>query len=112
MNSKQKTLLTALVAVAAVCFIALIIFPNFIQTGGVDQAGWCHRNLLDIDAAIGQWALENKKPDGTIVTTNDILPYLPHGKMPKCPVGGHYILTKVGEPARCSVPTSEHKLVH
>jgi len=101
------------IAVVTGTATALLILGSsfFVYSHGVDQAAVCRLNLEYLDMATSQWAFENKKPDGTLITTNDIMPYLKYG-MPKCPIGGQYILTKVGEMPRCSIPTNEHKIVY
>jgi hypothetical protein len=71
----------------------------------------CINNLRQIDAAINEWALEKGKTNGTVVTENDIKPYLklgPDGQLPKCPMGGKYIFGKVGNipQVTCSLGTT------
>ena len=109
---RKKQLQAALVLSAVFCVFAFVIFPNFVRTGGVDQAAWCKNNLRQLDASIEQWALENKLTNGAKIQTNEIIRYLARGEIPKCPVGGKYILTKVGIDAFCSKSASEHKLTH
>ena len=64
-------------------------------------------NLRQIDAAKQQWALENGKKVGDLVTEADITPYLSGGKIPKSPAGGKYTIGKVGENPTCSIPGHE-----
>src|ERR1044071_197784 len=64
----------------------------------------CVNNLRIIDAAIQQWALDNRKPPGTKVTPADLSRYLPNGVMPNCPGGGVYNLGGVNIPTTCSLP--------
>jgi outer membrane lipoprotein-sorting protein len=71
----------------------------------VSQRNACINNLRQIDAAKNQWALENNKKAGTIVTEDDIKPYIKldaDGNLPKCPSGGTYTIGKVGEKPTCS----------
>ncbi len=72
---------------------------NRIQTQNVA----CINNLRRIDAAIQQWATDNRKPPGTRATAPDIISYL-GGVMPPCPGGGVYNLGGVGVPTSCSFP--------
>jgi len=67
------------------------------------QIGTCVTNLRQIDAAIRQWAVDNRKPPGTRATAADIIRYL-GGTMPPCPAGGVYNLGGVGVPTSCSFP--------
>ena len=64
----------------------------------------CINNLRQIDAAKQQWALENKKPDNTLVSDVNITPYLPGNALPVCPSGGSYTINPVGVAPTCSVP--------
>jgi outer membrane lipoprotein-sorting protein len=73
------------------------------------EARWrnaCINNLRQIDAAKNQFALENKKTTGDVVTEADIKPYIKldaDGNLPKCPAGGKYVIGKVGENPTCSI---------
>lgn len=106
---KKKLLVLAILILVITPIILFLILPPWNK--GVDQALVCRNNCQQIDAAIQEWALENKKTNGTPVTTNDILPYLKYG-LPKCPVDGQYILTKVGEMPVCSMPANSHRIVY
>jgi len=64
----------------------------------------CINNLRQIDGAMQQWALENKKDASAVPTTKDISPYLKDGAVPKCPAGGIYTLNSVGAVPTCSIP--------
>jgi len=68
------------------------------------QAIACSNNLRLIDAAKQQWALEKQKPAGAILTTADLLPYLPNRTFPACPGGGVYTLNPVGFAPLCNIP--------
>lgn len=66
----------------------------------------CINNLRQIDAAKNEFALENKKTNGYVVTEDDIKPYIKldaNGNLPKCPAGGKYVIGKVGESPTCSI---------
>src|SRR5262245_25400024 len=67
------------------------------------QINNCINNLRMIEGAIQQWALENTKPQGSLVTMADIDPYL-RTKPITCPANGIYTLTTVGTPPTCSIP--------
>jgi outer membrane lipoprotein-sorting protein len=68
------------------------------------QRNVCINNLRQIDAAKNEFALEKGKANGTVVTEDDIAPYIMGGKMPTCPSGGKYTIGKVGETPTCSIP--------
>jgi hypothetical protein len=62
----------------------------------------CINDLRQIDASKNQWALENKKINGDIVTWKDIVPYYMKER-PWCPQGGVYRLGQIGEFPTCSI---------
>ena len=63
----------------------------------------CIGNLAQIESAIQQWTLENKKPPGSKVAVENIAPYLKHAELPKCPMGGTYRLSDIDHPPTCSI---------
>src|SRR5436309_1288205 len=65
----------------------------------------CHSNLLIIDGAKATWALENKKTNSDIPTTNELYGATNYIRAaPYCPEGGSYMLGRVDERVRCSIP--------
>jgi hypothetical protein len=68
------------------------------------QQNACINNLRQIDGAKNEFALEKGKANGTVVTEDDIAPYIKGGVLPTCPSGGKYTIGKVGETPTCSIP--------
>jgi len=68
------------------------------------QVNGCVNNLRLLEGAKEQWALENRKPAGTLVNAVDVQPYLRGGVIPTCPAGGVYSLNSVGVPSACNLP--------
>ena len=66
----------------------------------------CINNLRQLDGAMQQWALENKKNADSLPTTNDVAPYLK--EFPACPSGGTYTLGRVDQEPKCSL--TDHAL--
>jgi|WetSurMetagenome_2_1015567.scaffolds.fasta_scaffold244989_1 hypothetical protein len=64
----------------------------------------CVFSLRLIDAAKQQWAAAKQKPNGAILISGDLLPYLPNNTMPACPAGGVYTLNPIGQSAICNIP--------
>jgi uncharacterized protein (DUF3084 family) len=56
-----------------------------------EWANACLNNLLQLDGAKQQWALEGNKTAHDIPTEKDLAPYLKDG-IPKCPAGGTYTI--------------------
>lgn len=67
------------------------------------QKNACINNLRQIDGAKQQWALENKKAVGALVSANDVSPYIKGDALPACPSGGTYTLNLVGINPTCSL---------
>jgi hypothetical protein len=103
---------------SGLCVGFLIIgVPMFIKAHACSCSNACVNNLRQIDAAINEWALEQSKTNGTVVTEDDIKPYIKldaHGNVPKCPDGGKYTFGRVGDTPQitCSLSTATpaHKL--
>lgn len=93
-------------------FVFLIAFalPNFIRARSMSCCNGCMNNLRQIDAAANQFALEqNKKTGEAIHFPDDLTPYIKlnsAGKIPPCPDGGVYSITKVGQTPICSLGTT------
>jgi hypothetical protein len=82
--------------------------PTTPATPEQQQQMACINNLRMIDGAMQQWALENKRAQGSPVGSADILPYLRGNALPVCPAGGAYTIVSVGVPPICNV--AGHKL--
>jgi hypothetical protein len=95
--------------VGVICLMGLFAWaamPNFVnpKKGPAWDANHCINNLRIIDAAANQFAFEHNKTNGeTINYPNDLMQYFKDGKIPTCPAGGIYSITKVGEAPTCSV---------
>ena len=82
--------------------------PTTPATPEQQQQLTCINNLRQIDGAMQQWALENKRAQGSPVGSADILPYLRGNALPACPAGGAYTIVSVGVPPICNL--AGHKL--
>src|SRR5213593_4794018 len=80
------TLVEIMIVVAIIGLLAAIAIPNFIRARTTSQKNACINNLRQIDGAIQQWALENKKDATAAVVFNDISGYLKNAVI--CPSGG------------------------
>jgi hypothetical protein len=110
-------LITGYIAIALSIFLiplmAAIAIPNFVKARSTAQMNACIGNLRQIDGAIQQWALDNKKADDAPVTFNDISPYLKTTLI--CPAGGttfddSYSITTVGQRPTCLKVPEKHRL--
>jgi prepilin-type N-terminal cleavage/methylation domain-containing protein len=80
------TLVEIMIVVAIIGLLAAIAIPNFIKARKTAQMNACINNLRQIDGAIQQWALENKKDSAATVAFTDISGYLKNSVV--CPSGG------------------------
>jgi competence protein ComGC len=101
----------AIVVVIILVLVAIAI-PNFVKARTTNCKNACIANLKQIDGAIQQWALENKKQGADIVTTTDVLDYLKGSQLPQCPGAGTYATSTVSSVPTCSMrPTfPDHSL--
>ena len=87
------------------CFIIAVIPKRIGSTRS--PAYDCINNLRQIDAAADEFARENgKHPGDKINFPNDLTPFIKlndAGKIPPCPSGGTYKLSRVGATPICSI---------
>ncbi len=106
------TLVEIMIVVAIIGLLAAIAIPNFVKARTQAQTNACIANMKQIQGAIEQWALENKKGSTSAVTAADIsgdatkhLKQLVNGTTGgiTCPTaGGTYVLATVADNPTCS----------
>jgi prepilin-type N-terminal cleavage/methylation domain-containing protein len=107
------TLVEIMIVVAIIGLLAAIAIPNFIKARTTSQMNACINNLRQIDGAIQQWALENKKGVSAGVAFTDISGYLKNAVI--CPSGGtafsdSYTITDVATKPVCKKVATTHVL--
>jgi prepilin-type N-terminal cleavage/methylation domain-containing protein len=80
------TLVEIMIVVALIGMLASLAIPSSVRARAVSQKNSCINGLRQIDCAIQQYALENKKALTDPITETDILPYLRSSVI--CPAGG------------------------
>jgi prepilin-type N-terminal cleavage/methylation domain-containing protein len=80
------TLVEIMIVVAIIGLLAAIAIPNFVKARTTSQKNACINNLRQIDGAIQQYALENKKNAADPVGEANVTPYLKNSVT--CPAGG------------------------
>ena|SRR5687768_1953375 len=91
-NSRRSgfTLVEIMIVVAIIGLLAAIAIPNFVKARSKAQQNACIANLKQIDGAVQQWALENKKTSTDTYALASITDYLKGSTIPTCPAGGTY----------------------
>jgi prepilin-type N-terminal cleavage/methylation domain-containing protein len=107
------TLVEIMIVVAIIGLLAAIAIPNFVRARTTSQQNACINNLRQIDGAVQQWALEQKKDATASVVESDITPYLKNSVV--CPSGGttfadSYTVTTVAARPTCQKVSSSHVL--
>jgi hypothetical protein len=70
---------------------------------GPNPEAWCYNNLRKIDAAKNQLAEKNNLTNGTVVTSEQISPYIEGGFASlECAKHGNYIISPIGTEPRCT----------
>jgi hypothetical protein len=91
-------------------FFAWASIPNFVNRHQPVPANACINILRQIDAAANQFALDNHLTNGDRINfPNDLTPYIElnsAGKIPPCPSGGLYHISRVGKAPTCSLGTT------
>ena len=107
------TLVEIMIVVAIIGLLAAIAIPNFVRARTTSQQNACINNLRQVDGAIQQWALENKKDTAATVAYSDVSGYLKNAVI--CPSGGttfadSYAVSDVASKPTCKKVTSTHVL--
>ncbi len=98
----RSVVLRVLVYGGILALFAAIAIPNFVRPQARACQNACIANLKQIDGALQQWALENKKLPTDAPELAGLLPYLKGSVLPVCPGGGTYHLGKtVGDAPVC-----------
>jgi len=107
------TLVEIMIVVVIIGLLAAIAFPNFVRARTTSRMNTCINNLRQIDGAIQQWALEQKKDPTAAVTESDVTPYLKNSVV--CPTGGttfadSYTIVDVATDPICQKVPATHVL--
>ena len=96
------TLVEIMVVVAIIGVLAAIAIPSVNKARKRSQATGCKTNLRTIKLTIENWALNTRRSEGTEISLEDLEGEFDNG-IPRCPSGGEYSVTVVGEDPTCSV---------
>ena len=85
-----------------ILLLVAIAIPNFVKARTTKCKSACIANLRQIDGAVEQWALENKKQPTDTVTMTDIRVFMKVSALPQCPAGGTYSVSTVSAAPLCT----------
>jgi prepilin-type N-terminal cleavage/methylation domain-containing protein len=105
------TIVEIVIVLGLIALLAAIAVPNLIRTRAAAARSTCINNLRQIDSAMQQWALEQKKPGNSAVDYSDIGPYLRDSVA--CPAGGtsladSYIVANMATEPSCRISPLDH----
>jgi len=100
-----------MIVVGLIGMLTAIAIPNLVKARNSSQSNACINNLHQIDNAIQEWALENKKDVSQTVAFSDISTYLKFATI--CPSGGtdfsdSYTIVDVGTKPVCQKRPAVH----
>ena len=104
------TLVEIMIVVAILGLLLAIAVPNYVRQRASAQANICINNLLKLDDAACQFALERGKKSGDALSfSSDLTPYIKLNStalIPACPASGTYSLAVIGSHPTCSLGNS------
>ena len=113
-KTRGFTLVEIMIVVAIIGILIAIAVPGFVRARSQSRMKACQENLVKIDGAKEQWALETNQGPSDTPTENDLTDsgsgsgYLK--KFPREPVGGTYTISQVGVNPTCSTGLAGHSV--
>ena len=83
------TLVEIMIVVSMVGLLATIGVPNYLRAATTSRRSECISNLRQLDSAVQQFILENKRAANSAVSLEDCTPYIRNSML--CPTGGKTI---------------------
>ena len=102
------TLVEIMIVVLIIGILLAIAVPNFIRARESSRAKSCVANLQQMNSALEQWAMDNKKTTGSTVAIATLVGSAGYIKAtPACPSGGAYTdPVTLGSNPTCSIGTN------
>jgi prepilin-type N-terminal cleavage/methylation domain-containing protein len=90
------TLIEIVVVSAIIGLLAALVFPQFVKSRKLTQSRRVLNDVRQMDAAIGQWAMEKGKAEGDAIVTTEAASYLKAAWPDNDVLGNAYSITVVG----------------
>jgi prepilin-type N-terminal cleavage/methylation domain-containing protein len=107
-HSRAFTLVEIMIVVAIIGLLCAIAIPNYIRARANSQVNACINNLRQLDAAMNQYALENRLASSATYSLTLLMPYIKlnsANSLPPCPAGGTYSPgSTVTNSPTCNIP--------
>ena len=101
------TFIEIIIVITIVGLLVAIAIPKAIQARDSARLNIIYNNLRQIEHAKEQWALDQKKPNGTVVTNINVLSgYIKDGHV-RDVMKESYVPNAVGTPAEAELPAGE-----
>ena len=90
------TLVEIALVSAIIGLLAALVFPQFVKSRKLTQGRRVLNDVRQMDAAIGQWAMEKGKTEGDAIVTTEAASYLKAAWPDNDVLGNAYSITVVG----------------
>jgi len=107
-NNSGFMWLEFIILVLVVGVVCTIVIPSHLKARHTSQQNACIGNLRTIDAGKEQTSRAFHLTDGDSVSTTSVNQYMYGSMTPRCPSGGTYSYSRIGEDPECTIarPTS------
>jgi len=106
---RARWLVFAMTTAAVLLMVTGVVFSGGLPWLRGSAYRECVATLRALEGSMALWAIQNGKTTNDTPTDADLFGptrYMP--VKPTCPAGGRYIIGKVGDPPRCTIP--EHRI--
>jgi hypothetical protein len=112
-DKRSRSWVARIVILSVGLMLGWLGLVKFIRARNVSAKNACIANLKQIDCAVQQWALENKKTatDTYSLSDSTLLACLRGSVLPICPDGGRYLPGRfISSDPKCSIGGLGHTL--
>ncbi len=96
-----------MIVIAILGLLLAMTVPYYVRQRATAQANSCINNLIKLDDAASQFAIESGKKTGAAVSyLLDLTPYIKlnsTSQIPTCPANGSYFIAAIGSHPICSL---------